>query len=187
MTDARLFEPDKLYGVVYTDPPWHWETWSDVGRIKTPDVHYPCMTDAELKEVPVADWCLPDCAMFMWTVDAMLLRSLSVMEAWGFQFKTVGFYWVKTTRLGKYPLGQGSWTRGNPEMCLLGTRGSPKRMSRGVRKLMIAERGRHSEKPAETRERIEKLVDGPYLEMFARTRRHGWDAVGNDLDGEVNC
>jgi N6-adenosine-specific RNA methylase IME4 len=74
--------------------------------------------------------------------------------------------------------GLGFWTRANPEMCLLATRGKPKRKSAGVKKLVIAPRREHSRKPDEVYDRIEALCDGPYLEMFARHSRPGWDNWG---------
>jgi len=76
----------------------------------------------------------------------------------------------------------GYWTRANPEQCLLATRGHPKRIGRDVRRWIDAPRREHSRKPDEIYERIERLVDGPYLEMFARQTRDGWDAWGNETD-----
>lgn len=186
-TDVKGFDPgDKKYGAIYADPPWHWKTWSAKGRIKTPDVHYECLTDEELKAIPVGDWCLPDCVLFMWiSPEAMLMRALSVAEAWGFEYKTFAFVWAKTTVNGKWFFGQGSWTRGNPDVCLLLTKGKPKRLSRAVRKLVVARKGRHSAKPIEVMGGIEKLVAGPYLELFARTRRAGWDQVGLELSDDL--
>ena len=109
-----------------------------------------------------------------------------VIRSWGFTYKTVGFYWAKLNR-GRggmmidqrdFFTGMGFWTRANPEPCLLATRGKPKRRSGGVRKLVIAPRREHSRKPDEVHERIEQLCDGPYLELFARQTRPGWDAWG---------
>ena len=75
-------------------------------------------------------------------------------------------------------MGTGYYTRANPELCLLFTRGNPKRISSAVRKLIIAPRREHSRKPDETRERIERLVAGPYCELFARASAPGWDSWG---------
>ena len=73
----------------------------------------------------------------------------------------------------------GFWTRANPELCLLATRGKPQRRATDVAKLLIEARREHSRKPDETYERIERLVDGPYLELFARASQPGWDRLGN--------
>ncbi len=86
-------------------------------------------------------------------------------------------------------MGCGYWTRANPEICLLGTRNNPKRISRAVRQLIVAPRREHSRKPDEARARIEQLVAGPYCELFARDRRPGWEAWGAEVgqfdDGPV--
>ena len=77
--------------------------------------------------------------------------------------------------------GLGYWTRGNPEMCLLATRGRPKRISKSVNQLIISQRQRHSEKPLIHKD-IEDLVGGPYIELFARKKpRDGWDYWGNEV------
>src|SRR5258708_38742322 len=100
------------------------------------------------------------------------------MSAWGFEFKTVGFYWVKqNSKSGGFFTGLGYWTRANPEQCLLATRGKPRRRGKDVRKLVVEPRREHSRKPDDVRERIERLVAGPYLEMFARETKpnlHCW-------------
>jgi N6-adenosine-specific RNA methylase IME4 len=75
------------------------------------------------------------------------------------------------------------WTRANAELCLLFTKGSPKRKARNVRQVIIAPVGVHSAKPDEQYERIERLVDGPYVEVFARRPWPGWNAIGNEIDG----
>jgi N6-adenosine-specific RNA methylase IME4 len=117
-----------------------------------------------------------------------------VIDAWGFAYKTVGFYWVKLNasvgaRLSReWPLlaerdfftGLGFWTRANPEPCLLATRGAPKRLAGDVPKLLIAPRREHSRKPDEIYARIERLLPGPYLELFARQSRPGWDGFGDE-------
>jgi N6-adenosine-specific RNA methylase IME4 len=80
----------------------------------------------------------------------------------------------------EFPMSTGYWTRANPELCLLFTRGQPKRLSTSVRKLIIAPRREHSRKPEEIRTRAQKLTSGPYIELFARQPAPGWDAWGNE-------
>ena len=75
----------------------------------------------------------------------------------------------------------GYWTRSNPEMCLLGTRGKPKRLNMSVKQLVVSQRREHSRKPDEVYDRIEKMLEGLYLEMFARNTRQGWDNFGNEV------
>ncbi len=104
------------------------------------------------------------------------------MHEWGFEYKTAAFTWAKTTSKDNWHFGCGYWTRANAELCLLGTRGTPKRLSRAVRQLLISPVREHSRKPDETHERIERLVAGPYLELFARQSRPGWTTWGNEAD-----
>ncbi len=122
----------------------------------------------------------------MWARDPMLPQALELIQAWGFEFKTVGFYWTKLNKSAPrlcfsdtdFFTGLGYWTRANVEQCLLATRGKPKRISKGVRRLVIAPRREHSRKPDEVQDAIERLAAGPYLELFARTNRPGWDNWG---------
>src|ERR1700730_15421763 len=132
-----------------------------------------------MRSRPVADWAAGDCVLFLWATDPLLPRAFEVIAAWGFAYKTVAFTWAKTTKDGAgFPIGCGYWTRANPEQCLLATRGRPQRLSRAVPQLIISPRREHSRKPDEAYERIEALVPGPYLELFARAPRAGWAAWG---------
>ena len=116
----------------------------------------------------------------MWTIDTHIPDALRVIDAWGFTYKTVAFSWMKTTKEGEPAFGTGYWTRKSSELCLLATRGKPKRLSAGVRQGILEPRREHSRKPDCVYGRIEELVNGPYLEMFSRTDRDGWDSMGND-------
>lgn len=169
------------YSVIYADPPWKFATYSERGKGRSAEAHYDCMSLADIKafgaELPVAD----DCVLLLWAIDPLLNRAFEVIDAWGFTYKTVGFYWVKTSKDGtRYPISTGYYTRANPETCLLATRGRPKRLSCSVRKLIVAPRREHSRKPDEAYERIEQLFGGPYLELFSRLPREGWEQHGNE-------
>lgn len=172
------------YGAILVDPPWSFKTFS--GKRGTPhrtaNDHYVTMTSAELMALPVADFAAPNCALFVWVVDSHIDESQHLISAWGFRYKTKAFTWVKTTKNGLPKIGLGYWTRKQTEICLLATRGHPRRKSKGVRELIMAPRREHSRKPDEQYERIEALVDGPYLEMFARQQWPGWDVWGNETD-----
>ena len=106
---------------------------------------------------------------------------------------TVAFAWVKGSGLPLFPddirsqMGMGKWTRAEFEQCLFATRGAPKRLNADVRQAIIEPRREHSRKPDCVYGRIERLVAGPYLEMFARVAKPGWDAWGNQVGkfGEV--
>jgi N6-adenosine-specific RNA methylase IME4 len=171
------------YNVIYADPPWRFKTRSRLGEGRSPSAYYDTMTPAEIAAYPVQQYAAQDCVLLMWTTDPFLEASFSVIKAWGFRYKTVGFYWIKTGKdyIGR-PIGTGYWTRANPELCLLATRGHPKRTSKNVHKLIEAPRREYSQKPDGIYDRIEQLVAGPYLELFARQRWPGWDAVGKEVD-----
>jgi len=184
--------PAGQYGAILADPPWSFKSWSDKGKNRAPDAmvrqeglaerHYATMGLADIRSLPVADIAAPDCVLFLWAVDCMLPEALAVGEAWGFKFKTVAFTWTKLKANGGHHIGLGYWTRGNPEQCMLFTRGKPKRQSASVRQLIEAPRREHSRKPDEIHDRIEALVPGPYCELFARAPREGWDVWGNQTE-----
>ena len=167
--------PAGKYRAILADPPWRFETWGDGGMGRSPESHYPTMSRGEIETLEVGPLAADDCALFLWVQSAQLLEAVGVMAAWGFDFRTTAFVWVKDD----HP-GLGYWTRRRSELCLLGTRGKPQRIAKDVDEVIHAPRGRHSQKPAEVYERIERLVPGPYLELFARERREGWDAWGNE-------
>jgi N6-adenosine-specific RNA methylase IME4 len=125
--------------------------------------------------------------LFLWATDPLLPKALELIKAWGFTYKTVGFYWAKTNKRANlealtpedFFTGLGYWSRANVEQCLLATRGSPPRMAKDVRRLVVSPRREHSRKPEEIYGRIERLACGPYLELFARQSRPGWDRWGD--------
>ena len=172
----------KRYGVIYADPAWHFRNYSARGEGRNATSHYDCPGPEQLAALPVADWAAEDCALFLWAVDPLLDQAFKLLQAWGFAYKTVAFYWVKTNKIdtGSFFTGLGYWTRANPEQCLLATRGKPRRLAADVQRLLFAPRREHSRKPDESFDRIERLVAGPYLELFARRPRPGWDAWGNE-------
>ena len=87
--------PAKSFAVLYADPPWQVHTWSHRGEGKGAVQHYPCMSLREICELPVVELAADDAVLFLWVVQPMLPEALDVMRAWGFQFRTVAFYWVK--------------------------------------------------------------------------------------------
>ncbi len=175
------------YNVIYADPPWTFSTYSKKGKGRSAEAHYGCMTFDDICDLPVADWAARDAILLLWVTDPLMPKGLELLDAWGFTYKTVGFYWAKLNktasaeefRANDFFTGMGFWTRANTEQCLLATRGSPKRQAKDVRRLVVAPRREHSRKPDEMYDRIERLADGPYLEMFARASRPGWDQWGN--------
>ncbi len=110
-----------------------------------------------------------------------------VTDAWGFTFKTVAFVWIKQCRKSEGLFtGMGYWTRANAEICLLATRGRPKRAARDVKQVILSHVERHSQKPEEARRRIEALMgDVPRIELFARASPPGWDVWGNEVASDI--
>lgn len=169
------------YAAILCDPPWGFVTWSDKGRDRSADNHYKTLRSDALAELPVAQLAADDCVLFVWAVWPLLHDCLNVIEAWGFRYKTCAFAWMKA--VGANPsMGLGYWTRASSEVCLLATKGKPKRLNADVRQGIIEPRREHSRKPDCVHDRIERLVSGPYLELFARARRPGWDVWGNEVD-----
>jgi len=171
------------YKVIYADPPWYFKSFSKKGERRNANQHYDCMSLDDICNLPVSTVADTDCVLLMWVTDPCLLDAFKVMDAWGFTYKTVGFTWIKTNQksLG-YFTGMGYWTRSNPEMCLLATRGKPKRLNKSTKQLVVSERREHSRKPDEMYGYIENMLEGPYLEMFARNTRQGWDNFGNEVN-----
>ena len=150
--------------------------------------HYPTMSVKEICALPVANIAAKDSALFIWATFPNLPEAFEVIKAWGFTYKTVAFTWVKTNRKSPgYFVSLGHWTRANAEVCLLTTKGSPKRISKSVRQLIVSPLRRHSQKPDETRERIVELMgDLPRIELFAREKVAGWSAWGNEVEPDIS-
>ena len=167
------------YGLIMADPPWQFAVRSPKGEGRSASQHYPVMKLDEIAALPVGEVAGPDCILLLWVIDPMLPHAMRILEAWGFTYKTVGFYWTKRTRSGLPHVGQGFWTRANPEQCWLATRGSPKRADKAVRRWIDAPIREHSRKPDLAYARAERLGgDVPRLELFGRQQRHGWDVWG---------
>jgi N6-adenosine-specific RNA methylase IME4 len=165
---------EKVYGVIYVDPPWRYDNppMGDVARAN--EQHYPTMGEEAIKaiKIPAAD----NCVLFLWATVPKLDVAIDVMRAWGFKFKSA-ITWVKDKA------GTGYWVRGQCELLLIGTSGDVPAPSPGEQPPAVVEapRGRHSEKPDIFAEHIERLYPNvPKLEMFARKARPGWSCWGNE-------
>jgi N6-adenosine-specific RNA methylase IME4 len=184
------------YRVIYADPPWAFETWSHRGQGKGASQHYPTQHMDWLKSLPVSDLAGPNAALFLWVVQPLFPQALELIRAWGFEYKTVGYVWVKC----KQPAGQmlfwdeafaeglarkglGYHTRSGSEQCWIATRGKGyARLSKGEAQVVHAPLREHSRKPDEIADSICRLAEGPRVELFARTTRPGFDAWGNEID-----
>lgn len=193
----------KKYDIIYADPPWTFKTYSPKGKEKkSAELHYDCMSLQDIYDLPVQNIASDDCVLFLWVTSPMLREGLETMKQWGFEYKTIGFNWVKRNKIAdSWFWGLGYWTRQNSELCLIGTKGNPKRVSKGVQQPFdtdnpfvfydtetITDRvGRHSAKPNVVRNRIVDLMgDLPRIELFAREKFSGWDAFGNEIESDID-
>lgn len=177
----------KKYNVIYCDPPWAYRVWSQKGNGRSAESHYSTMSLEDIKALPVGGLAEKNCALFMWITFPLLNEAFNVLDAWGFTYKSVAFVWVKQNK--KTPSlfwGMGYWTRANAELCIVATKGSPKRQSRRVHQVILSPIEEHSKKPDEARNRIVELMgDVPRIELFARQKTPGWDVWGNEAPDSV--
>lgn len=178
------------WAVVYGDPAWQFKFRGKTeGNSRVIEGNkYRTMTLAEIKAMPVRQVVAKNCWLFLWVTWPFLHEAFRVMSAWGFRYSSNAFVWpkLKPTNQGKLFLGSqdfiagtGYTTRKVTEVCLLGRRGSPKRLAADVPDLLIAPRREHSRKPDEAYPLIERYCAGPYLELFSRTDRPGWTSWGD--------
>ena len=176
----------KKYKIIYADPPWQYRVYSQKGQGRSAENHYHTMNIKDIMALPVDKIADKDCILFLWITFPCLKEGIEVMERWGFKYKTCGFNWVKRNKKkNTYFMGLGFWTRSNSEVCLIGTKGQPKRVSKSVPQICDARIMEHSRKPAEIRERIVELCgELPRVELFARDKVKGWDSLGDEIDGK---
>ena len=176
----------KKYKIIYADPPWQYRVYSKKGQGRSAENHYHTMNIKDIMALPVDKIADKDCILFLWITFPCLKEGIEVMERWGFKYKTCGFNWVKRNKKkNTYFMGLGFWTRSNSEVCLIGTKGQPKRVSKSVPQICDARIVEHSRKPAEIRDRIVELCgELPRIELFARDKVKGWDSLGDEIDGK---
>lgn len=177
----------KKYSVIYADPPWRYRVYSKKGLGRSAESHYPTMSLEEIKALPIGELAAKDCVLFMWITFPCMQEAFQVLEAWGFEYKTTAFVWIKQNRVSDSLFwGMGYWTRANAELCILATKGHPKRASPGVHQVIVSHIEEHSKKPEEARNRIVQLMgDVPRIELFARQSPEGWDVWGNEVECSI--
>jgi N6-adenosine-specific RNA methylase IME4 len=174
------------YNIIYADPPWTYQDKALAGN-RGAGCKYKLMTLDELGAMPIYDLAADNACLFTWVTMPKLDEYFNLMRAWGFKYKTCAFTWIKTNKKsGTLFWGMGRWTRANPEVCLLATKGRPRRISASIHSVIMAPIGKHSEKPDEARQRIVGLCgDLPRVELFARIKPEGWDVFGNEVAGSI--
>lgn len=179
---------NKKYHIIYADPAWTFKVYSNKGKGRSAENHYTISSLEDMKKLEVENISANNCMLFMWATYPNLRQAFELIDAWGFEYKTVAFTWVKKNKVAdSFFMGLGYWTRANPEICLLATKGKPKRISKSVRNLVVSKIDSHSKKPDEVRNRIKKLCgDISRIELFARQKTEGWDVWGNEVECDVD-
>jgi len=180
--------PDKKYSIIYADPPWdYFSRWKRTdsdssGMWGLSSQHYNEMSVDDIKSLDVNSISNEDSFLFIWATFPQIQEALDVIKAWGFEYKTVAFTWVKKSKNGNNSVGMGWYTRANAEVCLIARKGKIKAINHTVRQVIESLREKHSKKPDEVRDRIVKLCgDIPRIELFAREKVEDWDSWGNEL------
>ena len=184
----------KQYKIIYADPPWSYNDkmigyGGAEGEYKTQDLNW-------IKSLKVSEIADKNSVLLIWAVSPLLPEAFEVIESWGFKYKTVAFCWNKMNKGGSLVANMGRWTMGNVELCLLATKGKPKRVCKNIRQQVSAVREGHSKKPVVIRNRIVELMgDLPRIELFARSDKlenlfgekelEGWDTFGNEVESNI--
>jgi len=190
---------NKKYQIIYADPPWKYNSRANhKTRFRGGACgHYDLMSIDEIKALPVNDLADEDCVLFLWTTFPYLEDQIKLFSHWGFEYKTLGFSWIKTNKVNGEPFfGVGYYAKSNCEVCLMGIKGKMKPVSNSVSSVIISPRRKHSQKPDEVREKIVELFgDIPRIELFARKDRQldlrgktsfdGWDVWGNEVKSDI--
>jgi N6-adenosine-specific RNA methylase IME4 len=174
----------KKYGTILADPPWRFT--NRTGKMAPEHrrlSRYATMAHDEIKAVPVAGMAANPAHLYLWVPNALVAEGLAVMSAWGFAYKA-NIVWHKIRKDGGPDgRGVGFYFRNVTELLLFGVRGKNARtLAPGRRQVnLLATRKReHSRKPDELYPIVEACSPGPYLELFARCCRAGWDVACSD-------
>lgn len=157
------------YRTIVVDPPWAYRQRRP-GEAPT----YRVEAVAEIAAMPIGDYADADAHMYLWTTNAFMCEAHDLMKAWGFEQKTI-LTWIKA------PIRLGYWFRNNTEHVLFGVRGTLAALRKDCPTAFFAVSGRHSEKPQAFYDMVETMSPGPYLDVFARKQRMGWDVAGNEV------
>lgn len=171
----------KKYKIIYADPAWSYKDKALAGK-RGAICKYNTMSIKDICNLPIQNISDNDCVLFIWVTMPKLNECFEVIKEWGFTYKTCAFTWVKNNKKSPtFFMGMGHWTRANAELCLLATKGNPKRINASVLSIINTSVEKHSKKPDIVRDKIIQLCgDLPRIELFARENKQGWDAWGNE-------
>jgi len=169
-------KPTKRYATIVADPPWHYDAPAyGYGA----DANYPTMTVDQLRNMPVGLWAQNNAHLYLWTTNTFIVEAHQIAKDWGFVPKTV-LTWIKRRPSNDSWLGMGRYFRGTTEHIVFAVRGSLNTYRNDQPNFFYAARGAHSEKPAAFYDMVQHMSPGPYLDVFARKQRFGWDTWGDE-------
>jgi len=173
------------YGAILIDPPWRFSNRTGKVGPEHKRLHrYETMSFEDIAALPVRDLALPKSHLYLWCPNALLLEALMIMKGWGFTYKT-NVVWYKVRKDGGPDgRGVGFYFRNVTELLLFGTMGRLRTLQPGRSQVnvMISRKEEHSKKPNQVYDLIERCSPGPYLELFARSRKKGWTQWGDEVD-----
>jgi N6-adenosine-specific RNA methylase IME4 len=190
---------ERLYSTIVADPPWMYDTPGKFGKTleHRPNrdkglsafgagsaARYGAMSIEELEALPVSSLVAPTSHLYLWTTNAFMVEAHRLVDAWGFDSKTI-ITWTKMKADGSPSMKMGYYYRGATEHCLFAVRGTLRLRGPARSTALLAPRTAHSVKPDQFYRMVEEQSPGPYLELFARTRRDGWHAWGNEVKSDV--
>jgi N6-adenosine-specific RNA methylase IME4 len=178
----------RKFGTILADPPWQFQ--NRTGKVAPEHrrlARYETMTLDDICALPVEGLAADTAHLYLWVPNALLPQGLRVMEAWGFQYKS-NLIWHKLRKDGGSDgRGVGFYFRNVTEIILFGVRGKNARTlapGRSQVNMIESRKREHSRKPDEQYEIIEACSEGPYLELFARGERRGWQTWGRQADAD---
>ena len=193
MSKVDIFNTNKKYNIIYADPAWSYRDYTsrevaeknlNNNSRKSVVMKYDVMKTQDLCNLPIKGICAEDCILFMWVTMPKLNECFDLMKSWGFKYSTCGFTWIKKNKKNTLTnfWGMGRWTRSNAELCLIGIKGKPQRVSKSIHSVIETPIEEHSKKPSCVRDKIVELCgDLPRIELFARQYADGWDCWGNEV------
>lgn len=177
----------KKYSTIYADPPWRFQ--NRTGKVAPENKklnRYETMSLEDIMALPVQQVVSEKSHLYLWVPNALLPNGLTVMKTWGYEYKG-NIIWEKIRKDGEPDgRGVGFYFRNVTEILLFGIRGDNNRTlspARSQVNLIRTQKREHSRKPDEIVSIIEQCSPGPYIELFARGDREGWDMWGNQADG----
>ncbi len=175
----------KQYELIYPDLPLYYYGGYNTRRIKIRP-SYPTMKFDELASLPIKKIAAPNCALALWATGPKMDEILKLIKIWGFQYITLLFIWIKTNgKANTLNYKPAYWTMPNAEYLLFAKIGHPQRVREDIKQIVFAPIAGHSAKPPVFRDKLVQLFgDVPRIELFARSKTPGWDAVGNQIDGK---